>query len=125
MSDPDLRLKIDELQTEIVGLKIRVRRIEDFLQTFAENAEEFGNYLESRPEEDDPLLLEAVKAITTNHATASLIQRKLSVGYARTARIIDQMERKGLIGPADGARPRNVYMDKIKKYIADQELTNI
>jgi S-DNA-T family DNA segregation ATPase FtsK/SpoIIIE len=43
-------------------------------------------------------------------ASASLLQRRLSVGYARAARILDELEEQGLIGPARGAKPREIYL---------------
>jgi len=43
-------------------------------------------------------------------ASASLLQRRLSIGYARAARILDELEEQGLIGPARGAKPREIYM---------------
>ena len=48
-------------------------------------------------------------------ASASLLQRRLKVGYARAARLLDIMENKGVIGPGDGAKPREVYEDKISE----------
>ena len=44
-------------------------------------------------------------------ASASLLQRKLRVGYARAARLIDILEENGVVGKADGARPREVFYD--------------
>lgn len=41
-------------------------------------------------------------------ASSALIQRRLGIGYARAARILDQMEAKGIVGPAEGAKPRQV-----------------
>jgi S-DNA-T family DNA segregation ATPase FtsK/SpoIIIE len=46
----------------------------------------------------------------TRKASATLLQRKLWVGFARAARIMDQMEERGLIGPQDGAKPRDIFM---------------
>ena len=45
-------------------------------------------------------------------ASASLLQRRLKVGYARAARLLDIMEAKGIIGPGDGAKPREVFIEK-------------
>jgi DNA segregation ATPase FtsK/SpoIIIE-like protein len=58
---------------------------------------------------DDPLLSEARAEVRrAGSASASLIQRRLKVGYARAARIIDLLEEEGLIGPGEGAKPREV-----------------
>lgn len=61
-------------------------------------------------EEDDELLEEAIKTVKlAKKASASLLQRRLKIGYARAARLLDIMESKGIIGPADGAKPREVF----------------
>jgi S-DNA-T family DNA segregation ATPase FtsK/SpoIIIE len=60
--------------------------------------------------DDDPLLSEATDEVKrAGKASASLLQRRLRVGYARAARLLDIMEAKGIIGPGDGAKPREVY----------------
>ena len=51
--------------------------------------------------------METVQA--AGKASASLLQRRLRVGYARAARLLDILEDKGIIGPGDGAKPRDVY----------------
>ncbi len=62
---------------------------------------------------DEELLQTARQVIfEAKKASASLLQRRLRVGYARAARILDIFEEKGLIGPGDGAKPREVYLDK-------------
>ena len=63
-------------------------------------------------EEDDmlPAAIEEIKR--TGKASASHLQRALRLGYARAARIIDILEEKGLIGPANGAKPREVYLER-------------
>lgn len=54
----------------------------------------------------------AVELVTeTRKASASLFQRRLKVGYARAARLIDQLEENGVVGPADGAKPRKILVD--------------
>ncbi len=60
--------------------------------------------------DDDPLYEEAKKTvIEAKKASASLLQRRLRVGYARAARLIDMLEEKNVIGPGEGAKPREVY----------------
>jgi S-DNA-T family DNA segregation ATPase FtsK/SpoIIIE len=59
----------------------------------------------------DDLFFEALRVVQqTGKASASLLQRQLKVGYARAARLLDIMEERGLIGPADGAKPRKVFV---------------
>jgi S-DNA-T family DNA segregation ATPase FtsK/SpoIIIE len=61
--------------------------------------------------EDDSLYEEAKRVvIEANKASASLLQRRLRVGYARAARLLDLLEDKGVIGPGEGAKPRKVYL---------------
>ncbi|MGI6103350.1 MAG: DNA translocase FtsK 4TM domain-containing protein [Patescibacteria group bacterium] len=60
-------------------------------------------------EVDDDLFAEAKQVVVdAGKASASLLQRRLRVGYARAARLLDILEEQGVIGPADGARPRDV-----------------
>lgn len=69
-----------------------------------------GNEEEPSDDDLDDKYTEAVAVVLeTGKASASFLQRRLEVGYARAARILDQMEAKGLIGPARGAKPREIY----------------
>ncbi len=63
---------------------------------------------------DDNMYEEAKDiVVAAGKASASLLQRRLRVGYARAARLLDLMESQGVIGPADGAKPRDVLIDKL------------
>jgi S-DNA-T family DNA segregation ATPase FtsK/SpoIIIE len=67
-----------------------------------ENGEFFGD--------DDPLFSEVKKIVLeTQKASASFLQRRLRIGYSRAARLIDMLEEQGIVGPADGAKPREVF----------------
>ena len=67
--------------------------------------------VEEGANDDDPVLDEAIKVVVElGQASTSLLQRKLKLGYARAARIIDQMEERGIIGGYEGAKPRQVLI---------------
>ena len=60
---------------------------------------------------DDDMFRDAVRVVVDSRkASTSLLQRKLRIGYGRAARIMEEMEEQGIIGPADGARPRDVLL---------------
>ena len=70
------------------------------------NLEEFSQ----KDDYDDELYPEAKKTVfAAGKASASLLQRRLRVGYARAARLLDMLEERGVIGPGDGAKPREVF----------------
>lgn len=74
-----------------------------------EELEEVGRQVKSLDEPGDPLLREAVEIVTQyERASASLLQRRLSIGYARAARILDELEARGIVSPAEGSKPREV-----------------
>ena len=64
-------------------------------------------------EDDDPLVWEAAQIVVeTQLGSTSGLQRKLKVGYARAGRIMDMLESKGVVGPPDGSKPREVLLDE-------------
>ena len=94
-----------------------IRKVTDFLR--AQGAPDYQmEILETKrfegaaaegASERDEMYDEAVKIVSeTNQASISMIQRRLRIGYNRAARIVEQMEREGLVSPGDGLRPREV-----------------
>lgn len=97
-----------------------------------ENNQEIGEYMtraeqskdsskdKSREEESgsaagdyDEMLPQAVEAILeTRQCSVSMLQRRVKLGYSRAARIVDQMEELGIVGPYEGAKPRSVLVDR-------------
>ncbi len=104
--------EIENLKTEISGLKIRIRRIEGYLlSSFSDPAE----YIHEDNSPDE-LFKEAKEVVREyDRASASLIQRRLSIGYSRASRILDQLETAGVVGPAEGSKPREVFKNTEEK----------
>ncbi|MDI6717900.1 MAG: DNA translocase FtsK [Patescibacteria group bacterium] len=73
----------------------------------------FDDFLGEDGDEDE-LLDEAIKIVTqAQKASASLLQRRLKIGYARAARLLDIMEAQGIVGPGEGAKPREVFRQEL------------
>ncbi|MDD5693309.1 MAG: DNA translocase FtsK 4TM domain-containing protein [Patescibacteria group bacterium] len=71
---------------------------------------------------DDELFIDAADCvIRAGKASASLLQRRLRIGYARAARLLDLLEERGVVGPADGARPRDVLVEDVNDVITETE----
>ncbi len=96
-----------------------VRRIVEFLKAQGEPEYETNLLVQmeeekiddSLDEEVDELYDEAVKlVIKTGQASVSMLQRRLRIGYNRAARMIERMEKEGIVGPSDGVRPRPVLV---------------
>ncbi|MGO9452708.1 MAG: DNA translocase FtsK 4TM domain-containing protein [Candidatus Binataceae bacterium] len=96
-----------------------IRKLTDFLRE--QGAPEYHlEILETKPpgeddgpgsDEHDEMYDEAVRIVMeTNQASISMIQRRLRIGYNRAARMVEQMEREGIVMPADGAKPREVRL---------------
>jgi S-DNA-T family DNA segregation ATPase FtsK/SpoIIIE len=100
-----------------------VQRVTDFLRTQGDPVYD-DNILKPRDDEDeqseegdaekDPLYDDAVRVVAdTRRCSTSWLQRKLGLGYNRAARIVEMMERRGLVGPANGAKDREVLVGAI------------
>ena len=97
-----------------------LNKVTDFLRD--QGAPQYRNEILVDPEESggdegdgdekvDPLFEEALFIVrTTRSASASFLQRKLEIGYNRAARIIETMESRGIVGPADGSKPREILI---------------
>ena len=70
----------------------------------------------------DSELEEAIRIVCQfNTASASFLQRKMSIGYAKAARILDQLEERGIVGVAEGSKPRDVLVRNADEYLASQQ----
>lgn len=96
-----------------------VEAVIDYLkkQAIPEYDEEiFNGSHEEESGSEDELFPRAVEIVVlTGHASISLLQRRLHIGYARAARLIDAMEKRGIVGGFEGSKPRQVLMS-IQQY---------
>ncbi len=101
-----------------------IRRIMTFVQKQADpefevEAEDIQEVEISIDDERDELYEEAVTLVVNYRASISMLQRRLHIGHSRAARLIDQMEEEGIVGPYAGSKPREVLISKedLEKYI--------
>jgi len=99
-------------------IKKNIKPKEDTINEITENLKEelempFLNSVKTFLNGDDSLYEEAKKVVVeARKASASLLQRRLRIGYARAARLLDILEKRGVVGPGEGAKPRKVYVQK-------------
>ncbi len=109
--------EIENLKTELAGLKVRIKRIEDYLLDLPV----ISDYIHKpsrKIEVDTPdeLFDEAKKIVGQyDRVSASLLQRRLSIGYSRAARILDQLTAAKVIGDSEGSKPREVFKNTVSK----------
>lgn len=120
---------ISEQETDKIvdWISLNVDKKKDLSDTLSESLEEVlrGEYDNSQmnfqvnSSEDtffDPFYEDAKQVILeSDRASTSLLQRRLKIGYARAARLIDMMEQKGFVGPARGSKPRKILIDKLSE----------
>lgn len=123
---------VDDAEVLKVTNFIRMQRAPDYNDEIVTQPVQIGNkggvVMDMDTPEDDSKYQDAVRCVVeSGKASASLLQRRLRVGYGRASRMIDIMEEQGLIGPADGARPREVLVSSLDEVFGDDEpsVTNI
>jgi S-DNA-T family DNA segregation ATPase FtsK/SpoIIIE len=105
VSDAEVQRVVDFLKKQ--GKPVYDKRILEMKESDAKGAAD--------DEEEDPQYDAAVALVAeAKQASISMVQRRLRIGYNRAARIIERMEREGIIGPSDGtSRPREVFINKL------------
>ena len=85
----------------------------EHIEKQAEAAESGGGSLGDPSEDEDEMLMDAIDVVMDcKQASVSMLQRRLKLGYARAARIVDQMEERGIVGPCEGSKPRQILISK-------------
>ncbi len=114
VSEKEVKRVVDYIKSNIKNQKSNIEE-EIFQNNLAEDLEKSleaaGTEFEGYSSEEDPLYEEAKRVVfQARKASASLLQRRLRLGYARAARLIDTLEQKGVVGPGQGAKAREVYI---------------
>ena len=99
--------------TEFVKAQGEADYHEEILSAVAPAMMSGGGGGAAAPQDDDPLIWEAARLVVESGlGSTSGLQRRLKVGYARAGRIMDMLEEKGVVGPPDGSKPREVLLDE-------------
>jgi DNA segregation ATPase FtsK/SpoIIIE, S-DNA-T family len=118
---------VSEEEVALVVEQVRVQREQEVDESFLEAPQVFADDADSGEDGDfdpdeDPLLDRAIEVVVAAQtASVSLLQRRLRVGYTRAGRLIDMLERRGIISPYEGSKPRQVLVDETQ--LVDREAT--
>jgi S-DNA-T family DNA segregation ATPase FtsK/SpoIIIE len=108
---------VTEEEIALIVEQARIQREQEVDETFLEAPQVFADDADSEEGEfdpdEDPLLDKAIEiVVTAQTASVSLLQRRLRVGYTRAGRLIDMLERSGIISPYEGSKPRRVLVSE-------------
>lgn len=132
VSEKEVKKVTDFIKSKSQEEKMKTGETEDIENGLAESlaaeieAHAGGDIFDSENFSDEDPLYEEAKAlvIKTKKASASLLQRYLRIGYARAARLIDILEKRGVVGAAEGAKPREVFFKDGSEQGQEQEQNN-
>ncbi len=116
--DEDIKKELEEIKTELVSAKIRLQRLEDFCSAFPLPSSYIKKHNHLGFEGRDELFDDAVKLVAQyDRASSSMLQRRLQVGFNRAARLLEQLEESGAVGPGDGSIPREVFVKDVDDFL--------
>ncbi len=106
---------VSEKEVESVVQYIKAMGEAEYNESIIEEINSEGSEEEKKDGDSDELLPQAIELVVEGgQASVSMIQRKFKVGYARAARIVDQMEERGIVGRYEGSKPRQVLITRLQ-----------
>lgn len=107
----------DEERKKLIGFLRKKEALPEFGEEIVEGVPEKKEEVQEVP--TDELFDDTVQVILTHdRASASLLQRRLSIGYARAARLLDELEKRKVVSPKNGSKPRKVFASIAREYLA-------
>ena len=120
---------VDDDEVEKIVNFVKTNKVveydKDVIEEIEKNAVPDGKTKDSEGTEGevDPMMEQAIQCVVeAGQASTSLLQRRLRVGYARAGRLVDDMEKMGIVGPHQGAKPRDVLMTR--QQLLERQLAN-
>jgi S-DNA-T family DNA segregation ATPase FtsK/SpoIIIE len=114
---------VTEEEIALIVEQCRAQRAQELDESLLEAPETSGEHDDVDGEfdpDEDPLLEKAIEVVVqTQTASVSLLQRRLRVGYTRAGRLIDMLERRGIISGYEGSKPRRVLVDESSLPLSD------
>ncbi len=115
----------EEIKKQIDFLFRKILTIERFLEKLnfkSYSPDPSYSLIRPLPSDLDELFEDAVKIVCAHdRASSSLLQRRLAIGFNRAARLIEQLEEEGVVGPAEGSEPRNVLINDADKFLKSKK----
>lgn len=120
VSDKEIRQLIDFLKKQ--GIAPHYTEEVTSMPITSRRGSKGASFIAPNGEDRDTLFEDSLRIIVQHqNASASFLQRKLSIGYARAARILDELHQAGIIGPSDGAKPRDILITDVDAYFNSGE----
>src|SRR6201982_4297565 len=109
VSEEEIALVVEQTRQREQELDESYLELPEVFAEAGEGSDEHGDF----DPDDDPLLDKAIEiVIQTQTASVSLLQRRLRVGYTRAGRLVDMLERRGILSGYEGSKPRRVLVDE-------------
>ncbi len=122
VSDQDVKRVVNFIKSRGVPVQYTTEVIEQQVNLGRKGASGGSSSSGGGQGKDEELFKEAVRVVTSyDRASSSFLQRRMSIGFNRAARLLEELEEEGVVGPADGSKPRDVLIHDADQFLANRE----